>query len=34
MPEFETLTFTQTGPVTSIVLNRPEAANGMNDTLT
>ncbi|MDF2827368.1 MAG: Enoyl-CoA hydratase, partial [Mycobacterium sp.] len=33
-PEFETLTFTQTGPVTSIVLNRPEAANGMNDTLT
>lgn len=34
MPEFETLTFDQTGPVTRIVLNRPDAANGMNDTLT
>lgn len=34
MPEFETLTFTETGPVTTIVLNRPDAANGMNDVLT
>ncbi|CDO06510.1 enoyl-CoA hydratase/isomerase family protein [Mycolicibacterium cosmeticum] len=34
MTEFETLTFTQSGPVTSIVLNRPDAANGMNDTMT
>src|SRR4051812_37635737 len=33
MPDFETLTFTQSGPVTSIALNRPDAANGMNDTL-
>jgi 2-(1,2-epoxy-1,2-dihydrophenyl)acetyl-CoA isomerase len=34
MPDFETLTFTQAGPITNIVLNRPDAANGMNDTLT
>lgn len=34
MTDFETLTFTQSGPVTSIVLNRPDAANGMNDVLT
>ena len=34
MTDFETLTFTQSGPITSIVLNRPDAANGMNDTLT
>jgi 2-(1,2-epoxy-1,2-dihydrophenyl)acetyl-CoA isomerase len=34
MPDFETLKFAQSGPVTSIVLNRPDAANGMNDTLT
>lgn len=34
MPEFDTLTFDQTGPVTRIVLNRPDAANGMNDTMT
>src|SRR6478735_8207808 len=34
MTDFETLTFAQSGPVTSIVLNRPDAANGMNDTLT
>jgi 2-(1,2-epoxy-1,2-dihydrophenyl)acetyl-CoA isomerase len=34
MTDFETLTFTQAGPVTSIVLNRPDAANGMNDTMT
>ncbi|CAN5685553.1 enoyl-CoA hydratase-related protein [soil metagenome] len=31
---FETLEFEQTGPVVTITLNRPEAANGMNDTLT
>ena len=34
MTDFETLKFAQSGPVTSIVLNRPDAANGMNDTLT
>jgi 2-(1,2-epoxy-1,2-dihydrophenyl)acetyl-CoA isomerase len=34
MPDFETLAFSQSGPITSIVLNRPDAANGMNDTLT
>jgi 2-(1,2-epoxy-1,2-dihydrophenyl)acetyl-CoA isomerase len=34
MPDFETLTFAQSGPTTSIVLNRPDAANGMNDTMT
>jgi 2-(1,2-epoxy-1,2-dihydrophenyl)acetyl-CoA isomerase len=34
MTDFETLTFAQSGPITSIVLDRPEAANGMNDTLT
>ena len=33
MPDFETLTFTRSGPITSIALNRPDAANGMNDTL-
>jgi 2-(1,2-epoxy-1,2-dihydrophenyl)acetyl-CoA isomerase len=34
VPEFETLKFTRSGPVVGIVLDRPEAANGMNDTLT
>jgi 2-(1,2-epoxy-1,2-dihydrophenyl)acetyl-CoA isomerase len=34
MTDFETLTFEQSGPITRIVLNRPDAANGMNDTLT
>ncbi len=34
MTDFETLTFAQSGPITSIVLDRPDAANGMNDTLT
>ncbi|WP_319446354.1 MULTISPECIES: enoyl-CoA hydratase/isomerase family protein [unclassified Mycobacterium] len=34
MTAFETLTFSQSGPITNIVLNRPDAANGMNDTLT
>jgi 2-(1,2-epoxy-1,2-dihydrophenyl)acetyl-CoA isomerase len=34
MTEYTTLSFEQSGPVTRIVLNRPEAANGMNDTLT
>jgi len=34
MTAFETLMFAQSGPVTNIVLNRPDAANGMNDTLT
>jgi 2-(1,2-epoxy-1,2-dihydrophenyl)acetyl-CoA isomerase len=34
MTDFETLAVTSSGPITSIVLNRPDAANGMNDTLT
>ena len=33
MTNYETLTFEQTGPVTRIVLNRPDAANGIDDTL-
>jgi 2-(1,2-epoxy-1,2-dihydrophenyl)acetyl-CoA isomerase len=33
MTTYETLTFEQAGPVTRIVLNRPDAANGINDTL-
>ena len=32
--DFETLKFARSGPVISIVLNRPDAANGMNDTMT
>jgi 2-(1,2-epoxy-1,2-dihydrophenyl)acetyl-CoA isomerase len=31
---FETLRFDQAGAVTTITLNRPEAANGMNDAMT
>lgn len=34
MTDFETLKFEQSGQITSIVLDRPDAANGMNDTLT
>jgi 2-(1,2-epoxy-1,2-dihydrophenyl)acetyl-CoA isomerase len=34
MPDFDTLTFAQSGPITTIVLNRPDAANGMNDAMT
>lgn len=34
MTDFETLKFAQSGPISSIVLDRPDAANGMNDTLT
>ncbi len=34
MTDFETLAFAQSGPVASIVLNRPQVANGMNDTMT
>ncbi|MBW0012579.1 enoyl-CoA hydratase-related protein [Mycobacterium sp.] len=33
MTTYDTLTFDQTGPVTRIVLNRPDAANGINDAL-
>src|ERR1700751_4024977 len=33
MTTYDTLAFTQTGPVTRIALNRPDAANGINDTL-
>ena len=32
--DYETLTFVQTGAVARIELNRPEAANGMNDAMT
>ena len=34
MTDYETLTFEQTGAVVRIELNRPEAANGMNDVMT
>lgn len=34
MTDFETLTLSRSGSIASIVLNRPDAANGMNDTLT
>jgi 2-(1,2-epoxy-1,2-dihydrophenyl)acetyl-CoA isomerase len=32
--EYQTITFEQSGPITRITLNRPDAANGMNDTMT
>jgi 2-(1,2-epoxy-1,2-dihydrophenyl)acetyl-CoA isomerase len=32
--EYETIKFEQSGPMTRITLNRPDAANGMNDTMT
>ncbi|OKH66270.1 enoyl-CoA hydratase [Mycobacterium sp. SWH-M5] len=31
---YEAITFEQSGPITRITLNRPDAANGMNDTMT
>lgn len=31
---YETLLFEQSGPITRITLNRPDAANGMNDAMT
>lgn len=34
MTDYETLTFEQSGAITRITLNRPDAANGMNDTMT
>lgn len=34
MTDYETLTFEQTGSIARITLNRPDAANGMNDTMT
>ena len=34
MTEYETIMFEQSGPITRITLNRPDAANGMNDTMT
>ena len=34
MTEYQTITFEQAGPVAQIALNRPDAANGMNDTMT
>jgi 2-(1,2-epoxy-1,2-dihydrophenyl)acetyl-CoA isomerase len=33
MADYQTLTFGQAGPVTRIVLNRPDAANGINDAM-
>jgi 2-(1,2-epoxy-1,2-dihydrophenyl)acetyl-CoA isomerase len=32
--EYQTINFEQTGAITRITLNRPDAANGMNDTMT
>ncbi|MBX7431607.1 enoyl-CoA hydratase/isomerase family protein [Mycobacterium sp. Y57] len=34
MTDYQTITFTQTGPIARITLNRPEAANGMSAALT
>ena len=34
MSDYQTLTFEQAGPIARIVLNRPDAANGMNDVMT
>lgn len=34
MTDYETLLFEQTGPIARITLNRPDAANGMNGTMT
>lgn len=34
MTDYQTITLEQAGPVARITLNRPEAANGMNDTMT
>ncbi len=34
MSEYQAITFEQSGPVVRIQLNRPDAANGMNDTMT
>lgn len=32
--DFQTITLDQSGPIARLTLNRPEAANGMNDTMT
>jgi 2-(1,2-epoxy-1,2-dihydrophenyl)acetyl-CoA isomerase len=32
--QYQTITFEQSGPITTITLDRPDAANGMNDTMT
>ncbi len=34
MTEYQTISFGQSGPIARITLNRPDAANGMNDTMT
>lgn len=34
MTEYQTINVEQSGPITRITLNRPDAANGMNDTMT
>ena len=32
--EYQTITLEQSGPIARITMNRPDAANGMNDTMT
>lgn len=34
MTDYQTLTFEQAGPIARVELNRPDAANGMNDVMT
>lgn len=34
MTDYQTLDFEQSGPIARVVLNRPDAANGMNDVMT
>ena len=34
MTEYQTIDFEQSGAIARITLNRPDAANGMNDTMT
>ena len=34
MTEYQTILLEQSGPIARITLNRPDAANGMNDTMT
>lgn len=34
MTEYQTITLEQSGPIARLTLNRPDAANGMNDTMT
>ena len=34
MTDYQTLTLDQSGPIARLTLNRPDAANGMSDTMT